>query len=254
MKIAFDLISDLNIIDDFDWTGQPTSLNCVVAGNVSRSFDTTIKTLEHLGECYKSVFYIDGSLEHRDSIQYLSDSYAEFKKIISRMDNVVHMQDNVIIQENLAIVACNGWWTYDFNYDIDPEQAEKWLQEDWIINDTEIATIYSMAYGDARYLTSCIQKLQTYKNVKKIVVVTNTVPFPGLLAHDTQLMSSVRMNLMGNSLVTQCLAADEKDLIDTWCFGHYPEPIEEFNTGIRFVSNPKAHHPVYNPKRIEIDL
>jgi len=253
MQIAFDLISDLNIIDDFDWSGQPTSLNCVVAGNVSRSFDTTIRTLEHLGKCYKSVFYIDGSLEHRDCLPYLSENYAEFKKVISRMDNVVHMQDNVVIQENLAIVACNGWWTYDFNYDIDPEQAEKWLQEDWTINDTEIATIYSMAYGDARYLTSCIQKLQTYKNVKKIVVITNTVPFPGLLSHDQQLMNSVRFNLMGNSLIMQCLAADEKELIDTWCFGHYPEAIEEMNNGIRFVSNPKADHPVYNPKRIVID-
>jgi len=254
MQIAFDLISDLNIIDEFDWTGQPTSLNCVVAGNVSRSFDTTIRTLEHLGKCYKSVFYIDGSLEHRDCLPYLSENYAELKKIISRMDNVVYMQDNVIVQENLAIVACNGWWTYDFNYDIEPEQSEQWLREDWTINDTEIATIYSMAYGDARYLASCIQKLQTYKNVKKIVVVTNTVPLPGLLSHDRELMNSVRFNLMGNSLITQCLAADEKELIDTWCFGHYPEPIERMNNGIRFVSNPKADHPVYNPKRVVIDF
>lgn len=254
MKIAFDLISDLNIIDSFNWEGQPTSLNCVVAGNVAREHDTVFRTLEHLGKQYKSVFYIDGWLEHRDCLAYLSESHAELKRIISRMDNVVYLQDNVVIQENLAIVACNGWWTYDFNFDIDPEQSERWLKEDWIINDVEIATIYSMAYGDARYLTSCIQKLQTYKNVKKIVVVSNTVPYPGLLSHDLELNDSLRFNLMGNSLITQCLAADTKSMIDTWCFGHYPEPIEEFNSGIRFVSNPKADHPVYNPKRIVIDF
>jgi hypothetical protein len=253
MKIAFDLISDLNIINDFNWEGQPTSLNCVVAGNVSKDFDTTIKALEHLGEQYKSVFYIDGYLEHQNSLAYLDESYKEFKTVISRMDNVVYMQDNVVIQENLAIVAANGWWTYDFNFDVEPGEAEELLKSEWVINDTEIATIYSMAYGDARYLTSCIQKLQTYKNVEKIIVITNTVPYSGLLAHDKPLFESVRLNLMGNSLITQCLAADEKELIDTWCFGHYPEPLEEFNSGIRFVSNPKAEHAVYNPKRIEID-
>lgn len=253
MKIAFDLISDLNIIDDFDWTGQPTSLNCVVAGNVSRSFDTTIKTLEHLGECYKSVFYIDGSLEHRDSLSYMSESYSELRKQISRMDNVVYLHDNVIIQDKLAIVACNGWWTYDFNYDIDPPQVEEYLKKDWVINDAEVANIYSLAYGDATYLTTCVSKLQEYKNVEKILVVTNTVPYPAILAHDNGLMGSLRFNLMGNSLVTQCLAADKKDLIDTWVFGHYPEPLEEYNSGIRFVSNPKTDHSVYNPKRIEIE-
>ena len=254
MQIAFDLISDLNIIDEFDWEGQPTSLNCVIAGNISEDRNTLLSTLEKLGKCYKSVFYIDGSLDHRHHLGNLSESHAELKRLISRMDNVVYLQDNCIIQDKVAIIGCNGWWTYDFSWDVEPQQAEQWLKEDWKINDVDIATIYSMAYGDARYLTSCVQKLQTYKNVEKIVIVTNTVPFAGLLSCDRPLMDSVRINLMGNSLITQCMAADERELIDTWCFGYYHEPLEEYNSGIRFVSNPRADRLVYNPKRIVIDF
>jgi hypothetical protein len=52
MTFAFDLISDLHVEtwDSFNWTGQPTSPYCVVAGDVSRDHVQVAQTLEHLNE------------------------------------------------------------------------------------------------------------------------------------------------------------------------------------------------------------
>ena len=52
MKFAFDLISDLHVEtwDFFDWTGQPTSPYCVVAGDVARDRTQVIDVLTPLGE------------------------------------------------------------------------------------------------------------------------------------------------------------------------------------------------------------
>ena len=95
-------------------------------------------------------------------------------------------------------------------------------------------------------------------NGNKIVIITNTVPLPQLI-HDSDTRDSVRFNLLGNSLINQCILNDERNLIDTWCFGHYQNPVDEIINGIRFVSNPR--HNIedawdklpYNPKKIIID-
>ena len=259
MQITFDLISDLNIIYDFDWEGQPTSLYCVVAGNVSRDRNVLFETLKHLGNQYKTVFYIDGSLDHRDHLSSLNDSYNELKQQISRLGNVVFLQDNVVIADKVAFIACNAWWTYDFDPYIDGDQCELLLKEEWQCNNNELAQIYAMAYGDARYLTASISKLQDMAEVEKIVIITNTVPLPQLI-HDTQSRESVRFNLLGNSLINQCVIADERKIIDTWCFGHYENSVDEIFDGIRFVSNPRRNMEdawdklPYNPKKIIIDF
>ena len=258
MQMAFDLISDLNIIHSLDWEGQPTSLSCVVAGNISQDRHVLLETVEHLSKHYKTVFVIDGHLDHKGNLLEIANSYKELKRQMSQIENVVFLHDNVAIATDVAIVACNGWWTYDFDPQIDGDQAERLLKEDWNCNDTELANIYALAYSDARYLTTSIEKLQEYKEIKKIVIVTNTVPHPGLI-HDTDTRDSVRFNLLGNSLINQCILSDKRRLIDTWCFGHYHHPVDEIMSGIRFVSNPRYNledawdRLPYNPKKIFID-
>jgi len=258
MQITFDLISDLNIIYDLDWEGQPTSLYCVVAGNISRDRNVLLETLEHLGKQYKTVFYIDGSLDHRDQLSDISESFRELKCQIKKMNNVIFLQDNIAFTDNVAFIACNGWWTYDFDPYIDGDQTELLLKEEWQCNTGDLANVYALAYSDARYMSSSIKKLQEYEEIEKIVIITNTVPVPQLI-HDTLSRESVRFNLLGNSLLRQCKIGDTRGLIDTWCFGHYENPVDEVFDGIRFVSNPRRNLEdawdkiPYNPKKIIID-
>ena len=73
--------------DSFDWTGQPTSPYCVVAGDVARDPDALIQTLEHLGHCYHNVFFIDGNDEHRYSLMDIGSSYKSINQAIKSIKN-----------------------------------------------------------------------------------------------------------------------------------------------------------------------
>ena len=111
MQFTFDLISDLHLgpKDTFDWTGLATSPLCVVAGDISTDVEIVRDTLEHLGQCYQAVFYIDGNNEHRYSLDSINDSYNILEQAIAGLENVVFLQDNCVIVNNVAFIGTNGW-------------------------------------------------------------------------------------------------------------------------------------------------
>ena len=262
MTFAFDLISDLHVEtwDQFDWDGQPTSPYCVVAGDVSRDHEQVAQTLAHLSDCYAGVFYIDGNDEHRYQLEDLAGSYRSLKNKLKKLDGVVYLQDNVVIINGVAILATNGWWSYDFDTTIDYEESQVWYQEYTQSTQSSADAITGIAYHDAAYLNSSIHKLQTHKEVKSIVIVSHTLPSARLCSHDTDLVNTARFNCMGNPHLQQVLDEDTENKIQVWAFGHYHRPVDRDFDGIRYVSNPRGRgntpwsQPAYYPKRIEVKI
>ena len=190
MKLAFDLISDLHVDtweEPFDWTGLATSMVCVVAGDISRDRSTVLKTLEHLSNCYRGVFYIDGNDEHRYTLDDLGESYRSLASEIEKIPNVTYLQDNVCIVDGVAFLGTNGWWTFDMDSEIDYDQTRQWFRERYQINETEVNNVEAMAFNDYAYLAKSVERLQTHQDVKKIVLVTHTVPSVELVDHDPEL-------------------------------------------------------------------
>lgn len=260
MSFAFDLISDLHVEtwDQFDWTGQPTSPYCVVAGDVSRDPEITAEILEHLGKQYAGVFYIDGNDEHRYYLDDLGKSYKIIDEVTKNLKNVVYMQDNVVIINGVAILATNGWWTYDFSNEFDPEESVQWFQDYVQISNESANSITGVAYHEAAYIINSIHKLQRQRDVNSIVIVTHTVPAPWIVEHDIDLAHTVRFNTMGNQHMQMALDEDTENKIKAWCFGHYHKSVDRDFGGIRYISNPRgrgntpwSQNP-YFPKRIEI--
>jgi UDP-2,3-diacylglucosamine pyrophosphatase LpxH len=262
MTFVFDLISDLHVEtwDQFDWTGQPTSPYCVVAGDVARDHDLVAKTLEHLSQCYAGVFYIDGNDEHRWQLENLGDSYKSLKNKIKSTNGVVYLQDNVVIINGVAILATNGWWSYDFDPAIDYDVAQEWYKEYTQSSQSAVDTITGIAYHDSTYITNSVKKLQTHQEVKSIVMVTHTLPGSWLCNHDLDIADSPRFNYMGNPHLQMCLDEDTENKIKVWAFGHYHRSVDRDFGGIRYVSNPKGRgntpwsQPAYYPKRIEVEI
>jgi predicted phosphodiesterase len=261
MIFSFDLISDLHVDSwdgRFDWTGQPTSPYCVVAGDIARDRALVIDTLEHLGGIYKGVFYIDGNAEHKDYAGDLSQSYKELHALTQNIPNVVYLQDNVVIINGVAILGTNGWWSYDFDPDIDMDQCIRWVQEKDGISQSDAVNISGVGYNDAAYMMNSVSKLQTHKDVKAIVMVTHTVPAPWLIKHDLDLIDTWRFNSMGNRHMNLAFGEDTENKIKTWCFGHYHRPVDMERNGVRYVNNCRgrgdtqyANHTYY-PKRITV--
>jgi predicted phosphodiesterase len=262
MTFAFDLISDLHVEtwDSFDWTDQPTSPYCVVAGDVSRDHDRVIQTLEHLSRCYAGVFYIDGNDEHRNHLNDLAGSYKNIRSKIENLNGVVFLQDNVAIVNGVAILATNGWWSYDFDPMIDYDETQSWYCDYVNSNRSNADAITGIAYHDAAYLRNSVRKLQTHQEVRSIVVVTHTLPASWLCDHDPDLFGHPRFNCMGNPHLEMSLDEDTEQKIKVWAFGHYHRPVDRESGGIRYVSNPRGRgdtpwsQPAYYPKRIEVEI
>jgi UDP-2,3-diacylglucosamine pyrophosphatase LpxH len=262
MTFSFDLISDLHVENWnlFNWEGQPTSPYCVIAGDVSRDRTLLTNTLKHLSQYYAGVFYIDGNDEHRWHMEDLITSYHELNLELKNLPGVVYMQDNVVIINGVAILAINGWWTYDFDPRLDYNQSLSWYQDYIKISNSAAASVVGTAYHDAAYLAKSVKKLQTHKEVKSIVIVTHTVPAPWIVSHDIDLVGNWRYNCQGNSFLPMALEEDTENKIKTWCFGHYHRSVDRDFNGIRYVSNPRGKGNTswstefYYPKRIEITI
>lgn len=260
MTFAFDLISDLHVESwpNFDWTDQPTAPYCVVAGDVSRDRKILLETLNHLGKIYLKVFYIDGNDEHRYFLNNLETSYSDIEQEISSIPNVVYMYDNVVVTEGVALIAVNGWWTFDFDPNLDLDQCVMWYQNYVDCLSSTSAAVVNYAYSDVAYLCSNVQRLQTHSDVKKIVVISHTVPNSKITMHDVDLLNTWRYNCLGNNHLQEVFKADTEKKIHTWCFGHYHKSVDQYIDGIRYVNNCRGRGdtpwsvPVYYPKRIEI--
>jgi UDP-2,3-diacylglucosamine pyrophosphatase LpxH len=262
MTFAFDLISDLHVEtwDKFDWTDQPTSPYCVVAGDVSSDHNRVTETLAHLSECYSGVFYIDGNDEHRNNLQDLGGSYRSLKNQIKSLDSVVYLQDNVVIINGVAILATNGWWSYDLDPAIDYEVSQDWYKEHAETVQSSADAINGIAFHDAAYMTNSIRKLQTHQEVRSIVMVTHTLPSAWLCNHDPDLVNTPRFNCMGNPHLQLALDEDTEKKIKVWAFGHYHRPVDRDFNGIRYINNPRGRgntpwsQSAYYPKRIEVAI
>jgi predicted phosphodiesterase len=263
MFVSFDLISDLHIETwpNFNWSEQATSPYCVVAGDVARNRDRLLETLTHLGRCYPGgVFYVDGNEEHRDYLHDLGVSYQDLAKDISAIPNVVYLQDNVIIIKGVAFLGTNGWWTYDFDPELDIDGCIQHVQDHYGISNSDATNIAGMAYSDANYMMKSVRKLQTHKEVKSIVIISHTVPAPWLISHDPDMVKTYRYNGMGNSTISRIIDEDTENKIHTWCFGHYHRCVNQSLGGIQYFCNPRGrgntpwNQTAYYPRRIEIKI
>jgi UDP-2,3-diacylglucosamine pyrophosphatase LpxH len=264
MKLAFDLISDLHLEpdSDFDWTGQATSTVCVVAGDVARDYSTVKRTLRHLTECYSAVFYIDGNDEHRFMLDNIPASYRRLTKELRNIPNLTFLQNNVVVIEGVAILGTNGWWGFDMDETIDTDRCKDWMktvyEEKCPDVEVDTTTIEEYSRSDAAYLINSIQRLQTHLDVKKIVIVSHTVPGYDLIQHDIDLSGKPQFNCMGNGLLRLANSGDSENKIDTWCFGHYHGDVDRRINGVRYVNNCRGkglyQKSAYYPKRIEIEI
>jgi predicted phosphohydrolase len=257
-QLTFDLISDTHIEHWRDNVITPTALICIVAGNVARDRGLLIEALCDLSKMYEKVFYLDGTMEHLDNMDDLTQNYKDLTEEIDLISDVIYLHNNVVIVDNYAIVATNGWWDYNFDPLLEARQSKQYTQH-LLQCDPYIAEhIESRAYDDTAYLHSSIKRLQTFTDVQHIIIVTHTVPHYSLLSHDTLLVNNHDINLMGNSTISEALDADIGNKVKAWCFGHYSASIDETINNIRFVNNargaPTALHGkhIYFPKTITV--
>ena len=257
--IHFDLISDLHIDywlpdQQLKWPGLGTSLVAVVAGDVSRSWANTYDYLMMLRTHYRHVVFIDGNHEHdmQPGLKFHSDILHDK---LAGVGNITYLHRNSIILDNVAFIGCNGWWTFDFaqpEFSID--QSWEILQSYGFTNSHQKEIIHT-AKQDAQTLVNIIKTLNTDPNVKKIVIVTHTVP-QYQFRYITPGSSPVHYAKSGSSFLANCLPYDTNKKIRAWCFGHCHTDTDQVVDGVRYVCHPRGRSEdgsvIYYPKLIEV--
>ena len=163
IDIGFDVLSDLNLEpnDSFNWHDKPTSLYCILTGNISTDMKTVTQTLVHLSQQYQGVFFTPGSLEYEQSDGDINNRTSQLVTLAQKVPNIVILHHNIVIVDGVAVIGSNCW-----------EKAHE--------PGTSIS-IDDLKYNQYRlddmgFLHKTIEKLQRHLDVKKIVLVTNGVP------------------------------------------------------------------------------
>lgn len=259
MTIAFDLISDLHLDNEptFNWSNQATSPFCIVAGDVASNHKILRQALTDLGNNYQAVFYIDGNDEHRSNYEALEQSYQDVGKLLHGIKNVTYLHDRVAVIDDTAILAVNGWWSHDYDAKWSSDETKQRVADWYGCSREAVDNMHAVALSDAAYLDRSIAKLQRHVDVKKIIVVSHSVPLPRFFQHDKDLVNTYRMNTTSNIHMIKSLANDTQRKVTTWCFGHYHWAVDETVDGIRYVCNPRGrsgtpwYRTPYFPQRIE---
>lgn len=261
MTFAFDLISDLHVEDNpsLHWQDQATSPICLVAGDVSQDIKQVKTCLSQLDECYQAVFYIDGNNEHAGDWSHLSKSHSKIARSLKKIGtNTIFLHNRTVIINDVAILAVNGWFTYDYLDNIPIDHAKQALCDYLNITGDTADYIEQLAHSDADYLSRSVAKLQKYIDVKKIIIMTHTPPLARFVENDPDLAGSWRLNTTVNKRLAEALLHDKEKKIKAWCFGHYHWPADETVDGIRYVCNPLGrsttpwYRSPYFAKRIEV--
>ena len=256
--MIFDLVSDLHVDVHEPWTWEPQSQICVVAGDVAQDIPTLTQTLTTLGQQYDTVLYIDGNDEHRHDLHDLSGNFTRLAQAIAPIPNVVYLQDQMVILNDVAFVAANGWWSFDLDPKWSMDQTQQAVARHYNVPVEHCDQMLVTAVSDARYLAASVRRLQVHLDVRRIVMITHTVPRAELIQDDPDITGNYRINTTVNPWMREVLTQDTENKIGAWCFGHYHCQVDQVIQGIRYVSNPRGRYRTawyqeeYAPRQIEI--
>ena len=230
MTIGFDVISDLNLSpeDSFNWEGKATSLYCIIAGNISNDLRTIHQTLLHLSRFYQGVFYTLGSLEY-DGVIDIDKRTEDLGRLCRTIKNVAVLHHHVVIIDGIAIAGANGWYGNTIPSDLETE-----------------VKIEAQRHEDIVYVKSTVERLQRHLDVKKIIIVSNSVPGPELYFGEdpASVQSQLNLNLI--------LPVDTEKKITHWVYGTYGKVVDTVINNVNYINNSSFKRKPYWAKRIEV--
>ena len=115
---------------------------------------------------------------------------------------------------------------------------------------------WEAAMEDAAFLNNAVKTCSDDPSIKRIVVVTHTVPHRDLAWMPTS-NNVLELGTQGSSFLEEVKSHDSNDKLKIWCFGHLHHAVDMTVDGVRYVSNPRgipAHvgaQMIYYPKCIK---
>ena len=243
IDIGFDVIGDLNLEpnDSFNWHDKPTSLYCILTGNISSDMRTVTQTLVHLSQQYQGVFFVPGTLEYATVTDGdINKRTSQLVSLAQKVPNIVILHHNIVIVDGVAVIGSNCWETAH-------EPGTSISIDDLKFNQYRL--------DDMGFLHKTIEKLQRHLDVKKMIIVTNGVP------NENCYFGEAPDYVATQTPLDTVLNADSESKVTHWVYGSYNKPVEATlilprKNDIQAVSNPIEGKNVkqFNPKRVTISV
>jgi hypothetical protein len=181
-----------------------------------------------LGKVYQGIFYTTGSLEFEGAPSIASRT-DDIVKICSTIRNVALLHNHVVILDGIAIVGINGWYQTEFpNINCSPEQIE------------------IERYEDIGYLGNTIDKLQLHLDVKRILIVSHSVPGHELFFKDEPI------DIQHIPPLKLALIKDLEAKVSHWIYGSSDKTVDIVMNDINYINNSYFKRKPYWAKRVEI--
>lgn len=265
MEDVFELISDIHI-DHWDNNYKAKYPCCktknhpliyedkkdkilIVAGDICDDIEISINYLDEISKYYKKILFVDGNHEHTTKYPYLNsveyiDSLVKKKK----NEKLVYLPNNDFFYEDYVIIGCCGWW----NYQNENEQEKinnqnyfnKWIKH-FTLEDNKIFIDNVIACANQEYKTlkNKIEKYNCLDNVKKIIIVTHTIPLVQFCDEDE---ISTELNTSFKNII------DNNKKIKSWVFGHTHQNFHVKKNNVHFICNPRGRPDDFNRKTYNI--
>lgn len=233
MRVGFDVISDLNLDpnDSFNWENKPSSLYCIVNGNVSSNMEIVRQTLLHLSGLYQGVLYLPSSLEY-SNVYNIKQVNQDIRRICRGISNAVFLHNHVIIIDHVAILGVSGWYN------------------NVVTNNDVIKHAIAQKHRDSdlEYLKNTLVKVTFHDEIKKAVLVSGCVP-------DQQLYFGKVPDLVLDELdLSITLGYDADSKVTHWLYGNNDVLADVKIGNVNYVNNAYMGRKPYWPKRIEVEV
>lgn len=236
--MQFDLISDLNIEQwntPISWQGLGTSLVAVVAGNVSHDFNRSYQTILEISKHYRHVLYVDGFNEHNNN-EKINQNRERLREKFSKYRNISYLYRNPIILDQVAFIGCNGWRSFDFCDPIFTKQECFHTLQDHGWEQDLMFEQWEMAMEDAHYISTKISQYESDSSIKKIVIVTNSIPRKDLIPLASY---NITNSILGSSFLQEVSESNFSKLTH-WVFGNFPYRVERVINNVKYISSPRG--------------
>lgn len=214
----------------------------IIAGDISDNLELSIEYLNKLSENYEKVLFVDGNHEHSYvfpnlyTVDYINDLF-----IKNGNDKIVYLPKNHYKINDTVFVGFCGWW--DFCNE-NQEEMDKTLDyfDDWMPHFTKeesktfIKTVISHSKQEYNKLKQILETYALDNSVKKIIVVTHTVPHINLCnGEDASTEHNSKFMEIFNS-----------KKISHWIHGHVHEQYEKKIENVHIICNPRGRPEDYD--------
>ncbi len=233
---------------DFEWYRNAGSNVLIIAGDVSDHVEDVQDVLTHAAKFYDHVVFVDGNHEHHGAhdTTTVDDTISLITDIKLSVPNLIYLDGYQNARQDIGRTAFIGgncwydWRCYEDRGIMFPEAFASW---DDYSNDTKLDfgnKIWPSEYGHAQVerLLEELTAANDDPNIDSIVVVTHSAPVAGCLNwYEEEHRWNVGSPSYVNSELSKLFAANTKNKLKLWAYGHTHTRRTWIHEGVTLVNN-----------------